>query len=32
MVALLSDAYPEYKEYHFTGVDVCLFAKTDSRQ
>jgi 4-amino-4-deoxy-L-arabinose transferase-like glycosyltransferase len=31
MVALLSDAYPEYKEYHFTGVDVCLFAKPDSQ-
>ena len=32
MVALLNSAYPEYQEYHFTGVDVCLFAKPDSRR
>src|SRR6266576_6742357 len=31
MVGLLNAAYPEYKEYHFTGVDVCLFAKPDSQ-
>src|SRR6266566_629019 len=31
MVALLNAAYPEYKEYHFSGVDICLFAKRDSR-
>jgi len=31
MVALLDAAYPEYNEYHFAGVDICLFAKRDSR-
>jgi mannosyltransferase len=27
MVALLRAGYPGYEEYHFTGVDVSLFAK-----
>jgi hypothetical protein len=30
LVALLRAAYPGYKEYHFTGVDICLFAKPEA--
>jgi mannosyltransferase len=30
MVALLRAGYPRYEEYHFTGVDVCLFAKPEA--
>jgi hypothetical protein len=30
LVALLRAAYPGYTEYHFTGVDICLFAKTEA--
>jgi len=29
MVALLRTEYPGYEEYHFIGVDVCLFAKPE---
>jgi hypothetical protein len=29
MVALLRTEYRGYEEYHFTGVDVCLFAKPE---
>jgi hypothetical protein len=28
MVALLRAVYPEYEEYHFTGLDICLFVKS----
>jgi mannosyltransferase len=30
LVALLRTAYPGYTEYHFTGVDICLFAKPEA--
>ena len=30
LVTLLGSSYPVYKEYHFTGLDICLFAKSDS--
>ena len=30
LVTLLGAAYPVRKEYHFTGLDICLFAKSDS--
>jgi mannosyltransferase len=29
MVALLRAAYPGYEEYHFTGLDICRFAKSE---
>jgi mannosyltransferase len=29
LVKLLGSSYPVYKNYHFTGLDLCLFAKSD---
>ena len=30
MMALLRAGYPGYEEYHFIGVDVCLFSKPEA--
>ena len=28
-VTLLGSSYPVHKDYHFTGLEICLFAKSD---